>query len=658
MLQANACWARYAVIWTLLLMGAPPTPAVAQEPNVLSLDSLLNVPVSTAGKYAQSIRDAPASVSIITAEEIAAYGWTTLPQVLDGVRGFYTSYDRSYNYLGVRGFGRSSDYSNRILVLLDGHTLNEGVWGSAPTGTELAIDLSALERIEIVRGPGSALYGSSAMLAVINLITKSGAGANETRVRASTGSYGTRQATAAFDRSFASGLDVAASAMWTDIDGQTLYYPEYAGDSATGGTVRGLDWDRQRGALVRLGYHGFTLQGRYAWRGKGVPTGSFDQAFGDPRAATWDEGSSLELAWAGEVTPSLHVRSRAYYDGYWYRGDYPGVGFLYSEASKGEIIGSEASLRWDLGSRNRVTVGGEYRNNIVAQYFSPPKGAPDFFLSRPYTVASTYLQDELDITSWLTLLGGVRYDHHSLAGGALSPRAAVVMRPDQFTSVKLLYGEAFRAPTIYERDYATTSYKGNPGLNPERIRTYELLAQRQLSRGTLATVSFFTYKVDGLIDIVLDPTDSLYQHRNGGGDIARGVEAEVETRFAGGLFGYVNGSFTRAYDQASGADLTNSPGLLLKAGLTMPLHAGFGLGGEAAYQSSRRTEFGSETRGFLLANANLRWSPTGRWSHLEASLRVNNLFNTGYANPGGLEHLQAAIGQDGRNLLFSLGARF
>jgi len=139
----------------------------------VSLDSLLNTRISAASKYAQTSAEAPASVTIITSDDIRNHGYRDLQEVLETVRGFYVSNDRNYPYLGVRGFSRPTDYNNRVLLLIDGNTMNEQVWGGTPIGSDLPINLDAVERIEVVRGPGSVLYGTSAMFGIINIVTKS-----------------------------------------------------------------------------------------------------------------------------------------------------------------------------------------------------------------------------------------------------------------------------------------------------------------------------------------------------------------------------------------------------------------------------------------------------------------------------------------------------
>lgn len=162
------------LIYLCTFLSLSPSVFAQEEEPDLSIDSLLNTQISTAAKYAQSASEAPASVTIISSEDIQRYGYRTLQDVFMRVFGFYVSNDRNYAYLGVRGFSRPTDYNNRIQLLINGHTLNENIFGSVSISTEFSIDLNAVERIEIVRGPGSALYGTSAMLAVVNIITKTG----------------------------------------------------------------------------------------------------------------------------------------------------------------------------------------------------------------------------------------------------------------------------------------------------------------------------------------------------------------------------------------------------------------------------------------------------------------------------------------------------
>src|SRR5450631_930569 len=128
--------------------------------------------VITASRFSQWVTEAPASMTVITSDDIRKYGYRTLADVLRSVPGLYVSYDRNYSYLGVRGFNRPGDYNSRVLLQIDGHRLNDNIYDTAAIGTEFPLDIDLIDHIEFMRGPGSSLYGSNAFFGVINVITR------------------------------------------------------------------------------------------------------------------------------------------------------------------------------------------------------------------------------------------------------------------------------------------------------------------------------------------------------------------------------------------------------------------------------------------------------------------------------------------------------
>ena len=134
----------------------------------------MNVTIETVSKFEQRVVEAPASITIITSDDIKKFGYRNLPDILRSVRGLYVNYDRNYNYLGFRGFSRPGDYDTRILVLIDGHRLNEAIFDSPGSGGDFILDVDLIDRVEVIRGPSSSLYGSSAFMGIINIKTKRG----------------------------------------------------------------------------------------------------------------------------------------------------------------------------------------------------------------------------------------------------------------------------------------------------------------------------------------------------------------------------------------------------------------------------------------------------------------------------------------------------
>jgi outer membrane receptor for ferrienterochelin and colicins len=651
---------------SLLLVGPGPDLFAQAVPDslVLSLDSLLNTKISSAAKYQQTISEAASSVTIITAEDIRRHGYGTLPEALAATRGFYLSYDRNYSFLGARGFSRPSDYNNRILLLVDGNASNDGVFGGAPVGTDLGVSLGSLERIEIVRGPGSALYGTGAIFAIVNLVTKPADADPGVHGALRGGSYGARGGSLQYRGSVGHGFGLSLGGNWDGADGHDLFYPEFDSPETNGGIAHDMDWERRWALLGALQGHGFTLHGRYSARTKAIPTGAYDTDLAGDPSQTRDDYGFLELRFDRPVDNSRRVTARAYVNAYRYDGDYITAGESSTDGARNEAVGAEAALHWDVASSNRLTVGGEVRRDLRASYFMPNSFPRETDWSLPNTVLSAYVQDEHQLTRSLSVLAGLRHDSYETSQDATSPRLAAIFAPSHSSTLKLLYGRAFRAPSPYEAADGGDGYKENPELRPETAQTVEAVWQQRLSTGLLGSVSLFHYDVRRLIDLTLDPVDSLFQYRNVGDAEAEGFEVELQGRLGTSGTGYLSYSFQDATDRRTGRWLTNSPRHMLKAGTTADLTRWLGAGMDTRYESGRRTLAGTETDPAFISDlhfllpAGSATSPRGPIDRLELSLRINNLFDASYATPGGVEHRQAAISQDGRTVSAELRYRF
>ena len=140
------------------------------------------------------------------------------------MRGFYITYDRDYTFIGVRGFGRLGDWNSRVLLLVDGHRINNNVDGQAMIGTEFLVDVDLIERVEIVRGPSSSLYGSQAFLAVINVITRRPPRHKNLELSFAPASFGTLQGRATYGTQY-HGVGMLLSGTFYNSVGPTLFYP-------------------------------------------------------------------------------------------------------------------------------------------------------------------------------------------------------------------------------------------------------------------------------------------------------------------------------------------------------------------------------------------------------------------------------------------------
>src|ERR1017187_3737377 len=269
--------------WILNSQTAPD-----QDLTSLTIEDLAKVKVFSASRHLEDSRQAPSAVSVITAEEITRYGCLPLADILNSQRGFYIAYDRNYTYLGVRGFLRPGDYNSRILLLLNGHRLNDNVFDSAFVGTEFALDLDLVDHIEIVRGPSSSLFGTNAVFGVINVITRQSASGKAVEFSGDTASFleRTGRVTASFRLSKLSGL--LSGSLYRSAGQDRLYFPEFAAPETNNGWAENVDGDRSGRAFADMQFGNFRMQGAFSTRTKLIPTGSYAANFNDPTNRSTD----------------------------------------------------------------------------------------------------------------------------------------------------------------------------------------------------------------------------------------------------------------------------------------------------------------------------------------------------------------------------------
>lgn len=643
--------------------NAQPTPPRATaDLTALPFEDLLDLEVYSASRFTQKASEAPSTVTVISAADIRAYGWRTLADALRSVRGLYVSYDRTYSFLGARGFLRPGDYNTRFLLQIDGNRINDPVFDQAPMGGEFPLDLELVERIEYVPGPGSSIYGANAFFGVINVITKRAADIEGSRASIEGGTGDVRRGALSHGWRDGRGNELVLSASGYDNRGRDLYFSEFDTPAQNHGIVQGLDYERGQRLFAKAQSGPFHLALLHAQRNKGTPTASFDQVFNAPGSRTKDEQTTADLYWQHALPNQGELSSRLFWGSYRYSGDYiyqrPAL-TINRDQSEGRWWGAELRSFFVPRHGHKVLAGAEFEMDYRIEQLNYDLLPRTDYLNATHADRryAFYLQDEIALSARMLLNAGLRYDHHSDTGGVFNPRLALISKLDEATTLKAVYGSAYRSPNSYEMYYAIPGAGGqhaNPALGRERIRSLELALVRQLKGNARFTLSLFHNDVSALITEQRHEIDQLPVFRNANAAFAKGVEAEYERSWRNGASLRASISQQSVHTHAVGDEAmsVNSPARLAKFNLALPLRGSWRAGAEAQYVSRRGALQQEEAASYWIANLNLYTVHLTR--HFDVSATAFNLFNRRYADPASAAFTQRTIAQDGRRLLFKL----
>jgi len=636
--------------------------------------------VTAAARTAQRVDEAPASVSLVSRQEIEAFGYQSIAEALTGIRGVIVTDDRVTPFLGVRGFARLGSAGSRVLTTLDGHTLNDDLRGSAGAGFGLLTDLEDVERIEVVRGPGSVVYGTNAFSGVVNVATRD--------PRTSTAQPGPWGSVAAFGAGgarlrlgvrerFGEHADVALSAGGMFTHGDDLRLADALScarfpDGCDGSTRVSRDANGMLGGSVlgRARFHDFTLEAAYGARRQDVATGGPSAIIGDPDAALRETRGFVELRWDPKIAERLTLNARAYLDGSSARDDEPILtdrgfaGFLRRTIARttwsGMWGGVEPRVTWAALPWLSLTAGAEARTQLRSRLTSSFDGGVMPSLSPSVTALSLYAGADAKPWRWLAISAGARLDSFTTFGAAVSPRAALILRPSRRDVIKLLVGTAFRAPSLAELNLRDSVLQIPPvDLQPERVFTAEVEASHRFSSVLTSTVSIYLNEIRDLIELSLVPAAggfTVRQYRNTPDPVRTiGVEYELSRRWRDRFLLSAAYAFqhTRTGDLLGDGEVTNAPEGLLSlkvAGAAIPRV--LVLASRLVIETSRLTVAGARTEIPVLWDLTVSGEVSSL--RLRYTVGLRNVFDRGVGQPGGPEIRIDQVPQAGRTFFLSL----
>jgi iron complex outermembrane receptor protein len=577
--------------------------------------------ISLATGRSQPISRAPAVATVITAEQIKEMGATNLDEVLETVAGVHVSLSslRFSPLISIRGI--FTDNNAQVLMLVNGVPITQVYLGDR--GSRSTLPVASIQRVEVIRGPGSAIYGADAFAGVINVITKTARDIDGVESGIRYGSFDTKEGWVNYGGQWGE-VETAFSVEYGNTDGdsgrritsdtQTIFDNALGTDAslAPGSAETQMKrWDIR----LDLSYKDWTLHA-WNWRQSNVgvgpglaqaldPSGNGDinnylidlSYHNEDLTRNWDltgrtshmrinsdsdqrlfpGGSVLPIGADGNLNTNNPTGLVLFTDGM--RGN-PGIDedhyrfdtFAFFSGLNDHLVRLGAGLHYvDLDPKETLNFGPGVLDgtslapppalNIVDGALTKVTNTPFIFVkSKDRTDLYASLQDEWSFATDWNLTAGIRYDHYSDFGDTVNPRLSLVWETRHDLTTKLLYGRAFRAPSFAELyNINNPVILGNPDLDPEKINYLELAFDYRPTFDIKTGLSLYTYKIKDLIRFVPDATGTSSTAENTGEQKAYGFELEAKWRVSEDFSIDGNYAYVHAEDETTNSNAGNAP---------------------------------------------------------------------------------------------------
>ncbi|MEO7092952.1 MAG: TonB-dependent receptor [Polyangiales bacterium] len=560
----------------------PPLPAAEDEPSssatVLAAASAEEDVVVGAAKREQSLGNVASAVTVISGDRIRRFGYRTIGEAVASVAGVYLVDNRLSYSVGVRGLQIPGDFNTRLLVLVDGASINEA-WGAfAGLGYDAIVSIEDIARIEVIRGPVSSVYGTNAFFGIINIVTRSAADSPRAWVRAAVNSIqGVTTSTG-----FAAGSvheQVRGSVHFMNRIGETLNLDIPDGNNLA------FDGSRSFVAGVVGAYGGSFAQVRASRYRRESPFAPYDV---NPLIRPYEQFDTQLIVEGGhtrEVSKRLSVAGRVYTNLYKFSDTSPPydpvTGYTLDTTGEAQVFGGEIRGRYEIVRPNLlgITAGTEAsydRTRSTALVVGDPASAK-IDVPTNYNLEGIYTEVDGQPLPWLGFIGGLRFDLNSKLEDRLSPRAALFVAQPEKAGVKLLYAEGFRNASAFEGTFEDgVDFLANPDIKAETIRSFEAVAWAKPTPGLAARLSGFYWDARGIIESVpadIDPNKLQFQ--NVTRYVSAGAEAEVSFRGTSGWYAFGGAAYTHVGTEDDMGNLVygtvaNAPAITASVGLSTP----------------------------------------------------------------------------------------
>ena len=591
-------------VFVLLCISCPALAQQQNEEDELAAAYGDKAFVKIATGTQQPTNKAPSSATVITARDIEAMGATDISQVLEGVPGVHVSissegYFPRYHFRGI-----GSEFGTEALILINGHKINTNFQGNPSFALGRTLPVENIARIEVIRGPGSALYGADAFSGVINIITKNSNEINGLEFGTRLGSYRSKDAWIQYGGKWGA-VDAVFMLEFGKTDGQkgliqrdlqSIFddaFHTHASSAPGPVQVSNRDFD----ARIDLSYENWRMRAGFQDRLAGTGPGA-SQAL-DDAARIPEKRFNFDLSYQkANLLPALDLSVVfGYYDvvekqptpqftllppgtlnglfsnglignpGHSERSTRLGISLFYTKFNNHKIrfgIGHEIEdLYATSESKNFIFLNGAPAPIPGAGgQVVDATGNPDLVYLLPHKRSLNYafIQDEWSIAKDWNLTAGLRHDRYTDFGTTTNPRLALVWDVDYNLIFKMLHGRAFRSPNFAEQySKNNPTNEGNPQLKPERIKTNELALVWQALPTLQTSATLFAYRQSNLIRYIRAVGSTQARAENTGDQTGKGLELEATWDVNRNLRLSGNYSYQRSTDGETGKDAGVAP---------------------------------------------------------------------------------------------------
>jgi len=637
-------WKSYVLFFALLIgcyIGQ------AQNPKDtlmdLSLEDLMNIRVVTASKSSESIQLAPAIISTTTAKEIESYGAVTLAEVLDKLTSVYfmSTYFAPDGMIAMRST-QTDHYNTKVLILLDSRPLRESFHGGYNGVIYSMFPTERIDKIEVIRGPGSVLYGTNAYVGVINIVTKKGNDGIAGMIRY--GQFNTKQANLSYGSSkkidIATGLNFLSNDGWEfEARGESDVIRNKANtaDSVFRPTKDIKRDIRGMGGVVKLGYKGLALNlfgAQNDWATMG-------------RTPTWPSPLEYRIEnqrYFGDLTYSKKISETwtssisATYNSFFYRAHNSSKADDYLRRGSNDVLIEFTNHLRPLRNLNLV-VGGLVNkqsgkgvdltfssSGTAANIDTAPNNDPWYTVpSYDYSWYAAYAQSDYTPIKQIKLIAGVQMNKIDGLQANYSPRFGAIFSANDNLGLKVLYGNAFRSPAAFERfGKSPASVLGSSSLTPESITTMESQLFYNTAKVSVAATYFFNHDDNNITRQNLTQTINGVTYAqlyiNSGYVNVNGLEIEGKYKW-NDFTVQGSGTYQSSVDNLNQKNYTGIPQVMAKLGLTYSWKKMGSLAFWNSYYGAPSDYFLHKTDGTVttkMANA-----PADAYNYASVNLRVN-----------------------------------